>query len=51
MNIDALDDFNKDFGVQVSKLPKNEIKIINKHLSSKNAEILRKNFLKIIDNF
>jgi len=49
MNLDALEDFNKDFKEDFDKLPKDEQKYINKALGGKNSDIIRKNFLNIID--
>lgn len=49
MNVDALDEFNKDHKEDFDKLPKDEQKYINKALGGKNSDIIRRNFLNIID--
>jgi len=49
MNVDALEDFMKDFGDEYEKLSKEDAKTINKKLGNANSNIIRKNFLNIID--
>jgi len=49
MNVDSLDEFNKDHKEAFDKLPKDEQKYINKSLGGKNSDIIRRNFLNIID--
>lgn len=49
LNKDALEDFNKDHSDSFSILDKKEQKYITKHLGQINSQLIRKNFLNIID--
>lgn len=49
LNKDALEDFNKDFGQDFNKLEDKEQKIIKKKIGSVSSDLIRRNFINIID--